>query len=386
MRHHRQLLSHARRLLPAGRAEEAVQQALLRALEAMRADQRELQLGPWLHRIVHNTAIDALRRLDSHWEELDERMDGVESTHSAVERRARFRSVVARVGSLPERQRRALVLRELEGRSYKEISATLGVSGAGVRQLLNRARNAVRAGAGALVPPALTSALLTKSTAAVAAGTVAVLAVAGPPPGDPGRLGHAAAVTDPPGVERGANAGLSSASARAGTGAAAGLDPRGARPGRPARLASPEHTEAGRGPATAGSRGEADLSAADSEAPRGGEHDGATGGTVQPNGVEAGGGSLPSVRDGAVGGDPGDDDAPGGSPSPLALADPPVLGGEGAPDDDDATTVGTGPVGDDGEAGDEAQDATTPAAGGAPGDATQVVAVDDDTEDDDDTG
>ena len=122
LRYHRPLLRHCRRLLPAGRAEDAVQQALLRALEAMRADDRELQLGPWLHRIAHNTAIDSLRRLDSHWEELDERMDGVEPTHAAVERRARFSSVVSNMGSLPERQRRALVLREFEGRSYEEIS------------------------------------------------------------------------------------------------------------------------------------------------------------------------------------------------------------------------------------------------------------------------
>ncbi|MGH2715439.1 MAG: RNA polymerase sigma factor, partial [Thermoleophilaceae bacterium] len=155
LRYHRPLLRHCRRLLPAARAEDAVQQSFLSALEAMRADRRELQLGPWLHRIAHNTAIDSLRRLDSHWEELDERIDGVEPTHAAVERRARFRSVITSIGSLPERQRRALVLRELEGRSYEEIAAALGVSGAGVRQLLNRARNAMRAGASALVPPAL---------------------------------------------------------------------------------------------------------------------------------------------------------------------------------------------------------------------------------------
>jgi RNA polymerase sigma factor (sigma-70 family) len=217
LRYHRQLLRHCRRLLPAGRAEDAVQQALLRALEAMRADERELHLGPWLHRIAHNTSIDSLRRLDSHWEELDERMDGVEPTHAAVERRARFDSVVSSMGELPERQRRALVLRELEGRSYEEIAATLGVTGAGVRQLLNRARNSMRAAASSLVPPAFvarlagsqtgvrvaelvdppgTSALMAKAAAAVAAGTVALLAVNGPPSGE--REHHSQANAAPP--------------------------------------------------------------------------------------------------------------------------------------------------------------------------------------------
>jgi RNA polymerase sigma factor (sigma-70 family) len=227
LRYERPLLGHCRRLLPAARAEDAVQQALLRALEAMRADRRELDLGPWLHRIAHNTAIDSLRRQDSHWEELDEDLDGVEPTHAAAERRARFRSVVSSMGELPVRQRRALVLRELEGRSYDEISADLGVNGAVVRGLLNRARNTMRAGASALVPPALvarmvgsqpavraveladppgTSALLAKATAAAAAGAVAVVAVTGTPVSDRARVPHAEARVQPPGLDRGRDA------------------------------------------------------------------------------------------------------------------------------------------------------------------------------------
>jgi RNA polymerase sigma factor (sigma-70 family) len=228
LRYQRSLLRHCRRLLPAARAEDAVQQSLLRALEAMRADRRELDLGPWLHRIAHNTAIDSLRRLDSHWEELDEDLDGVEPTHAAAERRARFRSVVSSMGELPARQRRALVLRELEGRSYDEISVDLGVSGAVVRGLLNRARNTMRAGASALVPPALvvrlvgsqpavraveladppgTSALVAKATAAVAAaGAVAVFAVTGTPVSERGRVPHAEARVQPPDLDRGRDA------------------------------------------------------------------------------------------------------------------------------------------------------------------------------------
>jgi RNA polymerase sigma factor (sigma-70 family) len=218
LRYRRQLLRHCRRLLPASRAEDAVQQTLLRALEAMRADERKLKLGPWLHRIAHNTAIDFVRRMDSHWEELDERMDGVEPVHAAVERRARLRSVLLDIDALPERQRRALVLRELEGRSYAEIADTLGASGAAVRQLLNRARNAMRAAACALLPPALAgrvagsqagvriaelmdpsgTALVAKTAAAVAAGAVALLAVTGPPSGGGGAVPRAEAAPSQP--------------------------------------------------------------------------------------------------------------------------------------------------------------------------------------------
>jgi RNA polymerase sigma factor (sigma-70 family) len=216
-RYRRPLLRHCRRLLPPGPAEDAVQQAFLHALEAIRADQRGLALEPWLHRIAQNVAIDTVRRIDSHWEELDERMDGVEPTHAAAERRASFRSVVAGLGALPERQRRALVLRELEGRSYEEIAENLGGSADAVRQLLNRARNAMRSGVTAIVPatlvsrlanspagarmaemgdPSGTSALLAKGASVVAASALALLAVSGP--GERVRPTHAEARANPP--------------------------------------------------------------------------------------------------------------------------------------------------------------------------------------------
>lgn len=60
--------------------------------------------------------------------------------------------MVTAVGALPERQRDALVLRELEGRSYEEIAVQLGVSDGAVRQLLNRARNTLRASVTAVTP------------------------------------------------------------------------------------------------------------------------------------------------------------------------------------------------------------------------------------------
>ena len=61
------------------------------------------------------------------------------------------------VQALPNRQRDAIVLRELEGRSYAEIALALGVTDGAVRQLLNRARNSLRAAAAAITPmPLLT--------------------------------------------------------------------------------------------------------------------------------------------------------------------------------------------------------------------------------------
>src|SRR5205085_11200226 len=63
-----------------------------------------------------------------------------------------LRVVLGAVQMLPERQRDAMILRELEGRTYGQIAVELDASGGAVRQLLNRARHTVRAAASALTP------------------------------------------------------------------------------------------------------------------------------------------------------------------------------------------------------------------------------------------
>jgi RNA polymerase sigma factor (sigma-70 family) len=384
LRYHRPLLRHCRRLLPAGRAEDAVQQALLRALEAMRADDRELQLGPWLHRIAHNTAIDSLRRMDSHWEELDDRMDGVEPTHAAVERRARFASVMSNMGELPERQRRALVLRELEGRSYDEIAATLGVTGDGVRQLLNRARNTMRAAASALVPPALVgriagsqasvriaelvdppaSALMAKATAAAAAGAVALFAVTGPPTGEGDKVPRAEA----------ADRGPAAVQDRAETDALSGKTVAAARPA--ADAGEPGNGEPrGEGRGDTKQRGEKGASrrAASGPAPGGGGDD--DGPTQRARATPPTGGDD----------DDDDDDSPaprrsGGSDDDDDDAPAPRQGG-GADDDDDGAPAPGAPAGGNGGGDDGGDDGALaaappppPPAGGGDDDAPEAPA------------
>ena len=149
------LLRYVGGLLPSPRAEDAVQQALLRAYQAMRDDRRPLDLRPWLYRIAHNTALNALRERGWDHAELDNEHDGVERPEDVAIRRESLADTVAAVQALPERQRASLVLRELEGRSHEEIARELGVTGGAVRQLINRARTTLRAGATALTPAPL---------------------------------------------------------------------------------------------------------------------------------------------------------------------------------------------------------------------------------------
>ena len=189
-RYRRQLLHHCSAILPDGRAEDAVQQTFLRALSALRASEGEMALRPWLYRIAHNVSLNALRDRSLRHEELSEGIDGVERPEQAFEKSERLRDTVAAVGALPERQRDALVLRELEGRSYDEIASELGVTDGAVRQLLNRARGTLRQGMTALVPfgllarlPAaeggeLTAARLAELCGMGAAGAVASKTVA----------------------------------------------------------------------------------------------------------------------------------------------------------------------------------------------------------------
>ena len=107
----------------------------------MRQTDQAIELRPWLFRITHNQALNLLRQNGWTHEPLEHRdrrrraaRPGVRAPREPPLRAGR------RVG-LPERQRDALILRELEGRSYEEIARELKVSGGAVRQLLSRARD-----------------------------------------------------------------------------------------------------------------------------------------------------------------------------------------------------------------------------------------------------
>ena len=82
--------------------------------------------GAWLYKIARNCAIDLLRSRPPDHEQLDLEFDGVPQPPRLVEQKEEIGTLVSALRELPEGQRRALTLRELEGRSYSEISAELG--------------------------------------------------------------------------------------------------------------------------------------------------------------------------------------------------------------------------------------------------------------------
>lgn len=175
------LLRYAASIVPPDRADDVVQDSLARALPAIESGDAELHLRPWLYTIVRNAAFNDLRDAGPPWEQLDENYDGVEQPPQALERREQVRSLLVNLRGLPETQRQALVKREMEGRSHAEIGADLGISGGAARQLIYRARAALREGLGALVPMPLLRQLVEGSGASdgvTAAGSGVVVAKA----------------------------------------------------------------------------------------------------------------------------------------------------------------------------------------------------------------
>ena len=158
------LLRQARRLLhDHALAEDAVQQALLNAYRALRFGEARPQLGPWLHRICHNSSLGILRARAQGAEPLPEDYGSAEGPDEVLERRERLSEVVTAIEALPARQRHAILLRELEGRTHEEIAAELDTAEGAVRQLIHRARAALREAATAVTPFDVVARLATRS-------------------------------------------------------------------------------------------------------------------------------------------------------------------------------------------------------------------------------
>ncbi|HET7417187.1 MAG TPA: RNA polymerase sigma factor [Solirubrobacterales bacterium] len=156
VRRYRRQLDRFAAAIVGGRSEDVTQDAFSKALLALRGSETEIELRPWLYRIVRNTALNDLRDRAPAAEELSEALPGGRSAAAEAEGREELRDLMGRLQALPEPQRAALVMRELEGLSHEEIAAALGVSGGAARQAIFRARATLREGLGLLLPlPAL---------------------------------------------------------------------------------------------------------------------------------------------------------------------------------------------------------------------------------------
>jgi RNA polymerase sigma factor (sigma-70 family) len=143
-RYRQRLFAYVRQMLASCSrqdAEDVLQDVFVRAYGALRNDNREMNVRAWLYRVAHNRCIDHLRRPVPPAAEIFE--VSRKPLHDPVEeaqRRDDLRRLVADVGQLPEQQRSALLMREIDGMTYADLAAALDVTVPAVKSLLVRAR------------------------------------------------------------------------------------------------------------------------------------------------------------------------------------------------------------------------------------------------------
>ncbi|MEA2355941.1 MAG: hypothetical protein QOD61_2070 [Solirubrobacteraceae bacterium] len=138
------LLAYVRQML-AGRSSEDVEDALQdvfeRAARTLRTETAPTGLRPWLYGVAHNRCIDELRRRRPAPDDvLASSRPPAGDTTAVAERRADVDRLFRDLRALPELQRSALLMRELQGLSHAELAVALDASVPAVKSLLVRAR------------------------------------------------------------------------------------------------------------------------------------------------------------------------------------------------------------------------------------------------------
>src|SRR4051794_7496851 len=128
-----QLQRYARRMLPEGRCEDAVQQGFMQAWRALQEGKEVRQLRPWLYAIVHNAAVNQLRQGVFDYSELLDTVQGSDDPEADVERRSVMRQTLTAVAALPDRQRDALLAVVVEGRPQAQVALEMGLTENGLR-------------------------------------------------------------------------------------------------------------------------------------------------------------------------------------------------------------------------------------------------------------
>jgi RNA polymerase sigma factor (sigma-70 family) len=145
-RYQARLLAFCRHLLNSHQdAEDVLQEVFVAAHAAMLADERPIKARPWLYRIARNRCLNHLRR------QVPEGQDSMDihplengtTTLEHVQTREQLREIVSDMHQLPETQRTAMVLREIDDLSYTEIAQAMGTTLPAVKSLLVRARMAL---------------------------------------------------------------------------------------------------------------------------------------------------------------------------------------------------------------------------------------------------
>jgi RNA polymerase sigma factor (sigma-70 family) len=142
-RYQTRLLAFCRHMLGSHEdAQDVLQEVFAAAYNAILGDDRPINVRPWLYRIARNRCLNQMRRaqavgvdsMDIHFSDFGA------STADKVQEREQFRELVSDIADLPETQRTALVLREMDALSYEQIADAMETTVPSVKSLLVRAR------------------------------------------------------------------------------------------------------------------------------------------------------------------------------------------------------------------------------------------------------
>jgi RNA polymerase sigma factor (sigma-70 family) len=142
-RYQPRLLAFCRHMLGSQEdAEDVLQEVFAAAFNAILGDDRAINARPWLYRIARNRSLNHLRRPQPAGQDSMDvfERDGGATTADTVHKREEFRQIVADVHELPETQRTALLLREIDALSYDQIAQAMDTTIPSVKSLLVRAR------------------------------------------------------------------------------------------------------------------------------------------------------------------------------------------------------------------------------------------------------
>jgi len=142
-----------RRVRDAAEAEDVLQEALYELVNAYRLMQPVEQVGAWLMRVARNRIIDRFRKrrpqllgdIAADGEEADSALErllpaAADGPDAALARELLLEELERALAELPAEQREVFVAHELEGASFRQLSARWGV---GINTLLSRKRYAV---------------------------------------------------------------------------------------------------------------------------------------------------------------------------------------------------------------------------------------------------